>query len=108
MVLVSPLRTALERLNTALGPEAVTATVDESTRDLLPAVVLFSLEPDLKLMARQDVLGELDIKRAEVVQKRQVRAKNNQDLSFEVRPESGAQAHAVQTLRDHKRAVTAQ
>lgn len=55
-------------------------------RALLPAVILSSLEPDLKLMARQDVLGELDIKRAEVVQKWQARAKNNADLSYEVRP----------------------
>jgi len=59
-------------------------------RALLPAVVLSSLEPDLKLMARQDVLGELDIKRAEVVQKWQARAKSNPDLSYEVRPEGGA------------------
>ena len=55
-------------------------------RALLPAVVMAALEPDLKLMARQDVLGELDIKRAEVVQKWQARTKNNPDLSYEVRP----------------------
>jgi hypothetical protein len=59
-------------------------------RALLPAVVLSSLEPDLKLMARQDVLGELDIKRAEVVQRWQTRAKNAPDLSYEVRPEGDA------------------
>lgn len=59
-------------------------------RALLPAVILSSLEPDLKLLARQDVLGELDIKRAEVVQKWQARAKNNPDLSYEVRPEGDA------------------
>ncbi len=59
-------------------------------RTLLPAVILSSLEPDLKLLARQDVLGELDIKRAEVVQKWQARAKNNPDLSYEVRPEGDA------------------
>jgi hypothetical protein len=56
-------------------------------RALLPASILSSLEPDLKLMARQDVLGELDIKRAEVVQKWQARAKSNPDLSYEVRPQ---------------------
>jgi len=55
-------------------------------RAILPAVVLASLEPDLKLMAREDVLGELDFKRAEVVQKWQARAKSNSDLSYEVRP----------------------
>ena len=55
-------------------------------RALLPVMVLSSLEPDLKLMARQDVLGELDIRRAEVVQKWQARASNNPDLFYEVRP----------------------
>jgi hypothetical protein len=55
-------------------------------RALLPVVVLSSLEPDLKLMARQDVLGELDVKRAEIVQRWQARAKNNPNLSYEVRP----------------------
>jgi len=55
-------------------------------RAILPVVVLSSLVPDLKLMARQDVLGELDIKRAEVVQKWQTRTKNNPDLIYEVRP----------------------
>jgi len=54
-------------------------------RALLPIVVLSSVEPDLKLMARQDVLGELDFKRAEVVQKWQNRAKFNPELSYEVR-----------------------
>jgi len=43
-------------------------------------------------MARQDVLGELDIKRAEVVQNWQAKAKNNPDLSYEVRPEGNALA----------------
>ena len=57
-------------------------------RALLPSVVFSSLEPDLKLMAREDVLGELDIKRAEVVRKWQARTKNNPDLVYEVRPES--------------------
>lgn len=52
---------------------------------ILPAVVLSSLEPDLKLMARQDVLGELDYKRAEVVQKWQARTKSNPDLDYTVR-----------------------
>ena len=35
VVLVCRLRTALERLNPALPPEAITAGVDELTRDLL-------------------------------------------------------------------------
>jgi len=56
-------------------------------RVLLPVVVASSLEGDLKLMARQDVLGELDYKRAEIVQKWQARARNNPDLDYEVRPQ---------------------
>lgn len=54
-------------------------------RVLLPVVLATNLEPDLKLMARQDVLGELDFKRAEIVQKWQARSKNNPDLYYEVR-----------------------
>jgi hypothetical protein len=59
-------------------------------RAILPAVVLSSLEPDLKLMARQDVLGELDYKRAEIVQKWQARTKTNPDLDYIVRPRGDA------------------
>jgi len=59
-------------------------------RTLLSAVVFTSLEPDLRLMERQDVLGELDFKRAEVVQRWQARAKANPDLSYEVRPQGEA------------------
>ena len=55
---------------------------------MLPPPVLSALEPDLKLLARQDVLGELDIRRAEIVQKWQARAKGNPDYSYEVRPQS--------------------
>lgn len=54
-------------------------------RVLLPVVVAAGLETDLKLMARQDVLGELDYKRAEIIQKWQARTKNNPDLNYEVR-----------------------
>lgn len=55
-------------------------------RVLLPLTVMGMLEPDLKRLASQDVLGELDPKRAEVIQKWQARAKANPDLNFEVRP----------------------
>src|SRR5258708_1924621 len=54
-------------------------------RTILPVVLLSSLEPDLKLLARQDVLGELYVKRAEIVRTWQGRAKNNPDLVYEVR-----------------------
>jgi hypothetical protein len=59
-------------------------------RTFLPAVVLAGVEPDLRLMTREDVLGELDFKRAEVVQKWQARAKANSDLSYEIRPRGEA------------------
>ena len=59
-------------------------------RTLLPAVVLSAVEPDLRLMTRQDVLGELDIRRAEIVQKWQARAKANPDFSYEVRRDGDA------------------
>lgn len=55
-------------------------------RAVIPAVLMGTLEPDLKLMARQDALGEMDVRRAEIVQKWQVRAKSNPDLTYEVRP----------------------
>jgi hypothetical protein len=56
-------------------------------RARLPTAVLALLQPDLTLLARQDVLGELDTRRAEVLQKWQARAKSDPDLSYEVRPE---------------------
>ncbi len=59
-------------------------------RVLLPVVALSALEPDLKLLAREDVLGELDIKRAEIIQKWQARTKANPDISYEVRPKGEA------------------
>ncbi|MCL4851751.1 MAG: hypothetical protein KJZ78_10260, partial [Bryobacteraceae bacterium] len=68
-------------------------------RALLPVVVMSNLEPDLQLMARQDVLGELDVRRAEVVQKWQARTKNNPDLNYEVRPKGGGFAK-VRISRD--------
>jgi hypothetical protein len=54
-------------------------------RVLLPAMIFSNLEPDLKLMARQDVLGELDPRRAEVILKWQTRARNNSELNYEIR-----------------------
>jgi hypothetical protein len=55
-------------------------------RAFLPPAAMRALEPDLKRMARQDVLGELDVKRAEIVQKWQARSKINPDLIYEIRP----------------------
>jgi hypothetical protein len=55
-------------------------------RVILPVVVMSSLEPDLRLLAREDVLGEVDLKRAEVVAKWQARTKSNPDLDYQIRP----------------------
>jgi hypothetical protein len=55
-------------------------------RVILPVVVMSSLEPDLRLLAREDVLGEVDLKRAEVLAKWQARAKNDPDLDYQIRP----------------------
>ncbi|RME92113.1 MAG: hypothetical protein D6766_10610, partial [Verrucomicrobia bacterium] len=52
----------------------------------LPDFLMADLEPDLKRLAREDVLGELDPKRAEVVQKWQARARKHPELGYEVRP----------------------
>jgi hypothetical protein len=72
-------------------------------RAILPAVVWSGLEPDLKLMTREDVLGQMDIKRAEVVQKWQERAKSNPDLSYEVRPRSeGLQKVRISQATDYR------
>lgn len=67
---------------------------------ILPAVVLSSLEPDLKLMARQDVLGELDYKRAEIVKKWQARTKSNPDVDYIVRPRGGDALPEVRISRE--------
>ncbi len=56
-------------------------------RVLLPALVLSSVSPDIKLLAREDSLGEVDAKRAEVVQKWQARSKSSPELSYELRPQ---------------------
>ncbi len=72
-----------------LDLDDVHVSVEEGSymlRTLLPALVLSSVEPDLKLMAREDVLGEMDPKRSEIVKKWQDRSKNNPDLSYEMLP----------------------
>jgi hypothetical protein len=54
----------------------------------LPVIVAAALEPDLKALQRQDSLGEIDPRRAELVAKWQARSKGNPDLSFAIRPDS--------------------
>mgnify|MGYP000925133004 FL=1 len=67
------------------------------------AVVLGTLESDLLALERQDVLGELDPKRAEVVQKWQARAKADPDIEFEIRPNGqGFASIAVNHQTDYR------
>ena len=53
---------------------------------LLPVMLLSSLEPDLKALARENSLGEIDPKRAEVVARWQSRAKANAGLQYLIHP----------------------
>jgi hypothetical protein len=53
---------------------------------LLSFAVVAAVEPDLQSLSRQDALGEIDPKRAEIVGKWQARSKGNADLSFAIRP----------------------
>jgi hypothetical protein len=53
---------------------------------MIPALVLAALDPELRLLGREDALGEIDPKRAEVIQKWQTRAKSSPELKFSIRP----------------------
>jgi hypothetical protein len=52
----------------------------------LPALLLAAVEPDIQALQRQDSLGEIDSKRAEVVKKWQSQARKSSDNSVEIRP----------------------
>ena len=53
-------------------------------------LALSTLGQDIRILERQDALGEVDPKRAEVVRKWQARAKASPRLEFEIRPEGQA------------------
>jgi hypothetical protein len=57
-----------------------------SLRILLPALALAAVEPDLRLLAREDALGEIDARRAEIVARWQTRSKEAEALTYEIRP----------------------
>ncbi|NLF19112.1 MAG: hypothetical protein GX595_17935 [Lentisphaerae bacterium] len=59
-------------------------------RVLLPVIALAAVEPDLRLLAREDALGEIDSKRAEIVTRWQTRSKAAEALSYEIRPGTAA------------------
>ena len=65
---------------------------------LLPLVISAALEPDLHSLQRQDALGEIDPKRAEIVSKWQARSKNHEDLSYAIRP-VGLQTEPIELSR---------
>ena len=54
---------------------------------LLASAAAVALEPDLALLTRQDSLGELDPKRADVVAKWQARAQADPAVQYEIKPE---------------------
>jgi hypothetical protein len=54
---------------------------------LLAAAAAAALDPDLALLAREDSLGELDPKRAEVVAKWQANARADPAVQYEIRPD---------------------
>jgi hypothetical protein len=65
---------------------------------LLPVILQAALEPDLRSLSREDALGEIDPKRAEIVQKWQARSKASPDLRYAIRPD-GFPAEAIEVSR---------
>ena len=73
-----------------LSPDGVRVRVEPGSyklKVLLPALAAVALEPDLRLLRRQDSLGEIDPKRAEVIVRWQAKARMNRDLAYEIAPE---------------------
>jgi len=54
-------------------------------RVVLTLAMLAAVEPEVRLLTRQDALSNLDKKRAKIVERWQSRAKTNDDLYYEVR-----------------------
>jgi hypothetical protein len=52
----------------------------------LPLLVFSALQSDLRVLSRQDSLGEIDPKRQEVITKWQARSKQFSDLAYEIVP----------------------
>ncbi|MCF7837062.1 MAG: hypothetical protein K9N49_00355 [Candidatus Marinimicrobia bacterium] len=68
-------------------------------RVTLAAAAALALQPDLVLMARDDALGELDPKRAEVVSKWQASARRDDGYEYEIRPDLEALPKVMLTKR---------
>jgi len=78
--------------------DGVRAIVSEGSYKLivtLTAMIAIGLEPDLKALERQDSLGEIDPKRAEIVTKWQTRSRTNPAVHYSIRP-SGMSAQEVE------------
>lgn len=72
-----------------LALDEVHVRVDEGSYKLtaiLSALVLSSVEPDIQALQRQDSLGDIDSKRAEIVTKWQAQGKRSPDFSVAIRP----------------------
>ena len=57
-------------------------------RVTLAAAASLAIQPDLALMAREDVLGELDPRRAEVIAKWQAAARREDGYEYEIKPDT--------------------
>jgi hypothetical protein len=70
---------------------------------VLPVLILTAVQPDLQRLVRQDSLGEIDPKRAEVITKWQARSKGNPDLHYSINPQ-GIDAKPIQlnTATDYR------
>ena len=70
---------------------------------LVPALLATLLTPDLKALQRQDSLGEIDPKRAAVVEKWQVSSKGNPNLRYAIRPHGiNAKPIELSTATDYR------
>jgi hypothetical protein len=74
-------RLKLDNVRVRVGDGSYALTV------LLPETIRPAIEPDLLSLRRQDTLGEIDPKRAEVVAKWQARAKAVPGASYAIQPE---------------------
>ena len=88
-----------------LGLDQVHLTIVEGSyilRVAVPVVAMASLTADIALLAREDALGEMDPKRADVIQKWQARAKSDPSLSFAIRPGNALPQVNVSNKTDYK------
>ena len=89
------------------GSYKLTATLPRKLTAILQPLVVAALVQDLQTLQRQDSLGEIDPRRAEVVAKWQSRSKGSPDLRYEIRPDGlAAQAIELSTATDYRTGET--